>query len=89
MNATNLVYACLLTALGIVSLGAQAADTPTIEHYHYGQNLDVKEVIAITEDSPAPFTCGLVNERLDYLDSQGVEHHLSYKALASNCNDGG
>lgn len=90
MKTLQLGAACLLAA--IVSLGsfaAQAADDVPVEQYRYGQTLDVKKVLAIHEDSATPFDCGIVNARLDYLDSNGQPHSLAYRKYATNCNDGG
>ncbi|WP_152220940.1 DUF2790 domain-containing protein [Pseudomonas sp. SCB32] len=90
MKAFHLGSACLLATLAaFASLGAQAADAPPVEQYHYGQKLDVKQVIAILEDSGSPFDCGIVNARMDYLDSHGQAHSLAYRKFATQCNDGG
>ncbi|WP_416311130.1 DUF2790 domain-containing protein [Pseudomonas sp. W03] len=90
MKALHLGSACLLAAIATFSsLGAQAADSTPVEQYHYGQKLDVKQVIAIHEDSGSPFDCGIVEARMDYLDSHGQAHSLAYRKFATNCNEGG
>jgi len=90
MKALPLGSACLLATLAaFASLVAQAADTPPVEPYHYGQKLDVKRVIALHEDRGSPFDCGIVNARMDYLDSNGQPHRLAYRKFATNCSDGG
>ncbi|WP_207884054.1 DUF2790 domain-containing protein [Pseudomonas sp. 30_B] len=90
MKTFHLGSAGLLAVIAaFASLGAQAADTVPVEPYHYGQKLDVKQVIAIHEDSGSPFDCGIVNARMDYLDSQGLAHSLAYRKFATNCNEGG
>lgn len=90
MKALHLGSACLLAVIAaFASLGAQAADSTPVEQYHYGQKLDVKQVIAIHEDSGSPFNCGIVDARMDYLDSHGQAHSLAYRKFATNCNEGG
>lgn len=90
MKATQFGAACLLAAIASFgSFAAQAADDVPVVQYQYGQKLDVSKVLAIHEDSATPFDCGVVNARMDYLDSNGQPHSLSYLKYATNCNDGG
>lgn len=90
MKAAHIAQACLFAAIAaFASVGAQAADTAPAEQYHYGQKLDVKRVVAIHEENASPFDCGIVNARMDYLDSHGQPHSLAYRKFATNCNEGG
>lgn len=90
MKAIQLANACLFASLAaFASFGAQAADSQPVEQYHYGQKLDVKKVVAIQEEAASPFDCGIVNARMDYLDSQGQPHSLAYRKFATDCNEGG
>ncbi|MBB4862575.1 hypothetical protein HNP46_001419 [Pseudomonas nitritireducens] len=90
MKAIQIANACLFAAIaGFASFGAQAADSQPVEQYHYGQKLDVKRVLAIHEESASPFDCGIVNARMDYLDSSGQPHSLAYRKFATDCNEGG
>ncbi|QRY81707.1 DUF2790 domain-containing protein [Pseudomonas sp. PDNC002] len=90
MKAIQLTNACLFAAIAVfASFGAQAADGQPVEQYHYGQKLDVKQVIAIHEEGASPFGCGIVNARMDYLDSHGQPHSLAYRKFATDCNEGG
>lgn len=90
MKTLQLGAACLLAAIvSFSSFAVQAADDVPVEQYRYGQTLDVKKVLAIHEDSATSFDCGIVNARLDYLDSNGQPHRLAYRKYATNCNDGG
>lgn len=90
MKTIQFASACLFAALAaFASFGAQAADSQPAEAYHYGQKLDVKQVIAIQEEAASPFDCGIVNARMDYLDSHGQSHSLAYRKFATNCNEGG
>ena len=90
MKAIQLANACLFASLAaFASFGAQAADTQPVEQYHYGQKLDVKKVVAIQEEAASPCDCGIVNARMDYLDSHGQPHRLAYRKFATDCNEGG
>lgn len=90
MKSIQLASACLFASLAaFASFGAQAADTQPAEPYHYGQKLDVKRVLAIHEESASPFDCGIVDARMDYLDSNGQPHSLAYRKFATDCNEGG
>lgn len=75
-------------AAGLLALIAPLASFASpAEPYHYGQTLDVNQVLSIHEDA-AP-SCAVVNARLDYLDSHGQPHSLSYQKFASACAEGG
>lgn len=90
MKSIQLASACLFASLAaFASFGAQAADTQPAEPYHYGQKLDVKRVLAIHEESASPFDCGIVDARMDYLDSNDQPHSLAYRKFATDCNEGG
>lgn len=76
-----------LTAGLLALIAPLASFAAPAEQYHYGQKLDVKQVLSIHED--ASNSCGVVNARMDYLDSHGNPHSLAYQKFASDCADGG
>jgi hypothetical protein len=69
--------------LPLASLSVHAAETVTVERYHYGMQLDVQKVLALHE-APAQ-SCQVVDARMDYLDSQGRERSLAYVKHAKAC----
>jgi len=76
-----------LTAGLLALIAPLASFAAPAEQYHYGQKLDVKQVLSIHEDASP--SCGVVNARMDYLDSQGKPHSLAYQKFASACAEGG
>ncbi|MOA36657.1 hypothetical protein D3C78_1581930 [compost metagenome] len=49
--------------------------------YRYGDHLDVKKVLSVKDDQSN--ACGLVNTRMDYLDSQGQHQSVEYRSYAT------
>ena len=72
----------VLLALGLLGT-AHASDTP-IEDYHYGQALDIAQVLRVKTDTSKH--CGPVEARMTYRDSKGVERVLRYRTLADACS---
>ena len=70
--------ACLL-ALGCAATLAHA-ETP--EHYHYGMQLDIAQVIS----QSLPQGCDVGEARMVYLDSKGEQHTLIYQRLGDDCH---
>lgn len=86
MKRTALYAACLFAALNICTLSARAESRVQAQTYSYGTELDIQKVLSMTEDAEP--SCGVVNARMTYLDSQGRTQALDYRKFANNCNDG-
>ncbi|MVW87132.1 DUF2790 domain-containing protein [Pseudomonas sp. PB101] len=84
MNTKAIYAACLFAALNICTLSARAEADVTPKTYTYGSHLDIRKVLSMTEDSTP--SCGVVNARLTYLDSQSRTQVLDYSKLADHCN---
>jgi hypothetical protein len=84
MNTKAIYAACLFAALNICTLSALAEADVAPKTYTYGSHLDIKKVVSLTEDSTP--SCGVVNARLTYLDSQSETRVLDYSKFADNCN---
>ena len=82
----SIAAACLFAALNICTLSARAESTVQAQTYRYGTQLDIQKVLSMTEDAEP--TCGVVNARMTYLDSQGHTQALDYRKFANHCNDG-
>lgn len=78
--------ACLLTVLSAGALPAMAQGQATSETYAYGAQLDIREVISLTEESSP--NCGPVSAQMTYLDSMGEKRALTYSKLGANCSEG-
>lgn len=68
-----------------VSFAKDNAEPVPIEHYSYGDTLDIAKVIEV--DTP-PDVCEVVTTHMLYLDSKGVKHNLEYNIMGSGCSDG-
>lgn len=55
-----------------------------VRQYHYGMQLDIAKVLAVTSAKG----CGVVPVRMRYLDSQGAEQQLEYRAERVACSRG-
>ncbi|MFJ4345669.1 DUF2790 domain-containing protein [Pseudomonas sp. NPDC089401] len=86
MNLKTLASASLFTLLSLGAVAANAtsavpssdASTP---HYRYGDHLDVKRVLSVKDDQAN--ACGVVNTRMDYLDSKGQHESVDYLTYAT------
>ncbi|UVM40802.1 DUF2790 domain-containing protein [Pseudomonas sp. B21-017] len=85
MNTKAVYAACLFAALNICTLSARAEANVTPQTYTYGTHLDIQKVLSMKED--ATTSCGIVNARMTYLDSQGKTQALDYRKFADNCNE--
>jgi hypothetical protein len=56
-----------------------------IEHYQYGDTLDIAKVIEV--DTP-PDVCAVVKTHMLYLDSKGAKHNLEYNIMGNGCSNG-
>ena len=84
MNTKAVYAACLFAALNICTLSARAEADVTPMSYSYGTHLDIQKVLSLKQDA-AP-SCGVVNARLTYLDSQSKTQVLDYSKFADHCN---
>ncbi|MFJ4053073.1 DUF2790 domain-containing protein [Pseudomonas sp. NPDC089743] len=90
MNVKTLASANLFAVLSLGALAAQATTQPmedaSVMQYRYGDRLDIHKVLSVKDDQSD--ACGLVNTRMDYLDSQGQRQSLQYRTYAtSGCHD--
>ncbi|AIN58200.1 DUF2790 domain-containing protein [Pseudomonas soli] len=90
MTIKTLASAALFAVLGLGAITAQASSTSlneaSVMQYRYGDKLDVKKVLSVKDDRSN--TCGVVNTRMDYLDSQGKPQSVEYRSYAtSGCHD--
>jgi len=90
MTIKTLASAALFAVLGLGAITAQASSTSlndaSVMQYRYGDKLDVKKVLSVKDDRSN--TCGVVNTRMDYVDSQGKPQSVEYRSYAtSGCHD--
>ncbi|ATE78523.1 DUF2790 domain-containing protein [Pseudomonas frederiksbergensis] len=85
MNTKAVYAAYLFAALNICTLSARAEANVTPQTYTYGTHLDIQKVLSMKEDATP--SCGIVNARMTYLDSQGKTQALNYSKFADNCNE--
>ena len=83
MNNKTLFAACLFAALNICTLSARAESQVSAKPYTYGTQLDIKKVLAATEDRSQ--TCGVINAQLTYLDSNDTQQSFSYRKFSDQC----
>jgi len=85
MNFKTFASASLFAVLSFGTLAAQAASAPMHDggamQYRYGEHLDVKKVLSVQDDQSN--ACGLVNTRMDYLDSHGQQQSVQYRTYAT------
>ena len=85
MNFNTFARATLFAVLGFGAIAAQASSMPMddsgVMQYRYGDHLDVKKVLSIQDDQSD--ACGLVNTRMDYLDSKGQQQSVQYRTYAT------
>lgn len=81
MKIIAILATALLTSSFVMAANASPAlgNTATAQ-YRYGMDLDVARVISISEPKEA---CGLVPVTMQYEDSQGDRHFLSFTQLNS------
>ena len=85
MNTKAVVAACLFAALNICTLSARAEADATAKTYTYGTHLDIKKVVSLQQDATP--SCGVVNARMTYLDSQNKTQVLDYSKFSDSCNE--
>jgi hypothetical protein len=85
MNTKAVYVACLFAALNICTLSARAEANVTQQTYTYGTHLDIQKVLSMKQDTTP--SCGIVNARMTYLDSQGKTQVLDYRKFADDCSE--
>ena len=90
MNVKTFASASLFAVLSFGAIAAQAAATPMHDggamQYRYGEHLDVKKVLSVQDDQCN--ACGLVNSRMEYLESHGQQLSVQYRTYATGgCHD--
>jgi hypothetical protein len=90
MTFKTLASAALFAIVGLGAVTAQASSSSlnqaSVMQYRYGDQLDVKKVLSVKDDQR--HACGVVNTRMDYLDSQGKAQSVEYRSYAtSGCHD--
>ncbi len=78
-----------LSGLSSFAFAAAPEETASAEHvqseqYRYGMNLDVADVVAISDVSHA---CGVVPATMTYRDHQGDTHRLEYLVQGGGCSE--
>ncbi|AGZ35711.1 MULTISPECIES: DUF2790 domain-containing protein [Pseudomonas] len=85
MNFKTFASASLFAVLSLGTIAAQAATAPMsdagVMQYRYGDTLDIKKVLSVQDDQGN--ACGLVNTRMDYLDSKGQHQSVQYRTYAT------
>ena len=85
MNFNTFARASLFAVLSFGAIAAQASTMPMddtgVMQYRYGDHLEVKKVLSIQDDQSD--ACGLVNTRMDYLDSKGQQQSVQYRTYAT------
>ena len=90
MNFKTVASASLFAVLSFGAIAAQATTEPmgaaVAMQYRYGEHLDVKKVLSVQDEQSN--ACGLVNTRMDYLDSKGQQQSVQYRTYATGgCHD--
>ncbi|MDR2308501.1 MAG: DUF2790 domain-containing protein [Paucimonas sp.] len=90
MNLKQFASAALFAVFGLAAVAAQASTSSindaSVMQYRYGEHLDVQKVLSVKNDQH--HACGVVNTRMDYLDSHGQPQSVRYVSYAtSGCHD--
>ena len=62
-----------------------AQQQPVVEQYTYATHLDIAKVVSMSE---VPNVCEVVPMKMEYEDSQGQRHILSYSVMGNGCSNG-
>ncbi len=82
MNWNALIAASFFAVLNVAAFSAQAdVQAPSQETSH------IKKVISVVDNGDG--NCGIVDARLTYLDSSGMQKALDYSKFAECGNQGG
>ncbi|MDF3932841.1 DUF2790 domain-containing protein [Pseudomonas citronellolis] len=79
-----------LASFSSLALAAQAdaaaqPQSPAVEQYTYGMELDVAHVVSTTDVSNQ---CGIVPAQMTYDDSKGQRHTVEYQVWGNGCTGG-
>jgi hypothetical protein len=87
MNSRTLLVSVALVCVSLTGV-AQANDTTTAQSvplYHYGMQLHVGKVVALTE--PDTLDCKVVTAQMKYIDDQsGKPAQIAYRKLSDACS---
>ena len=61
-----------------------AQQQPVVEQYTYASHLDIAKVVSMSE---VPNVCAVVPMKMEYDDSKGERHILSYKVMGNGCSN--
>lgn len=86
MNRKQLFAAGFFALLNVAAFSAHADVQTQPQTHAYGTHLDIKKVISTVEGGAH---CGIVNARMTYLDSSGMQQVLDYRKFAECGNQGG
>lgn len=86
MNWNKLIAASFFAVLNVAAFSAHADVQAPAQSTVYGTHLDIKKVVSIVDNGGA---CGIVDARLTYLDSSGMQKVAGYKKFAECANQGG
>ncbi|MCF7530985.1 DUF2790 domain-containing protein [Pseudomonas petrae] len=81
----NIAAVGLFVSLNIAASAAYADVNGTARNTNSFAHADIEKVITIVPSDG----CGIVDVRMTYLDSHGVQNNLDYTKFASCGNDGG
>ena len=87
MNWNKLATAGLFAVLSIAAFSAHADVNSPSQAYTYGTHLDIKKVVSIVKNGGS--NCDIVNARMTYLDSSGMQRAFDYSTHAECGNQGG
>jgi hypothetical protein len=79
-----LVLLLLLSSCQVSFAQDNVVNVP-IEHYKYGDSLDIEKVIEV---GTPPEVCAVVTTHMIYLDSKGTKHDLEYNIMGNGCSNG-
>lgn len=86
MNVKKIITASVFAFLNVAVFSAHADVQSQPQTHATGTHLDIKKVISTVETGGSP--CGIVNARMTYLDSSGVQKVLDYSKFADCGNQG-
>ncbi|MHC8322462.1 DUF2790 domain-containing protein [Pseudomonas sp. GB2N2] len=86
MNWKNLVAASFFAILNVAALSAHADTQTASQRINHGIHLDFKKVISIVDNDNG--SCGIIDARMTYLDSNDVQKVLDYRKFAECANQG-
>lgn len=86
-EVSGLVLAAFVGIFGVSNAQAQDVDLSKVKYqeYQYGMNLDVKNVISMSEKKG---DCEVVPAKMVYQDSQGNIKGVKYEVLSEGCDNG-